>query len=146
MLLTSNPVMAIESSSMTECATLDKTNDKCVSQYESCGYFLIKKGEKASDRDQFDYRCIMTKFCNSEGTYNDVITHFSCPYGRKDPKLEAARKTIKTETAKKAIEKSEQYTDHIFGEECEDNRDLSNIIPGAELSAKCKHRTAVIPE
>jgi len=139
------PVRGLEGSSLNECATLDRTNVKCSNQYESCAYYKVKKASKPSDRDQYNFGCILTKWCNTDGTYKGVYTHFTCPYGRKDAELAAARKSLSTETAKKAIDQSEQYLGHRFGQECEE-KSSEYVIPGAEMSGNCLKRKAVIPK
>lgn len=40
-----------EFSSLKECATLDRVNDRCPDPLESCGYYLVKKAEKSTERD-----------------------------------------------------------------------------------------------
>ena len=62
-------VEALEFSTLTICANLAKSNDMCKDKYESCGHFLIKEAISASEVDEYQYGCILSRWCNKKGVY-----------------------------------------------------------------------------
>jgi len=141
-------VSAIDFSSLTSCATLAGTNEECTSSYESCGYFLVKRGETAKDRDQYDYGCILTKWCNKKGIYKGQETIFTCPYGEKDVKVAEARKALDNAKTREALAKHESYEIHKFGTECEsmDPEYEARLIPGGYNPNDCRLLTYPAPK